>query len=141
MSSVPHKAQQVSHISRSTDMGPLLVDSKKLIQQLNFHDPQLLKILSVISELATNILKYGIRGTIALEPGPDSASIRITAQDSGPGIADIERATRDGFSSSGTLGFGLPGVQRMSDEFTITSSSKGTKVVSTIRKQSSHVSR
>ncbi|MGH9206863.1 MAG: ATP-binding protein, partial [Acidimicrobiales bacterium] len=55
--------------------------------------------------------------------------LMIVAADSGPGIADVPRAMRDGFSSSGGLGLGLPGVRRLMDEFSITSElGRGTTV-------------
>ena len=59
--------------------------------------------------------------------------MEIVAEDKGPGIADTERALSDHFSSSGTLGLGLPGVQRMMDEFDLASApGAGTRV--TVRK-------
>jgi len=51
--------------------------------------------------------------------------ITIIASDSGPGIADIPQALRDGYSSSGGLGLGLPGVRRLMDEFDINSRAGG----------------
>jgi len=54
----------------------------------------------------------------------------VIADDEGPGIADIRQALRDGFSTSGSLGLGLPGVRRLMDEFEITSQlGKGTTVM------------
>jgi serine/threonine-protein kinase RsbT len=55
--------------------------------------------------------------------------IQVVASDAGPGIADIRQALRDGFSTSGSLGLGLPGVRRLMDEFEISSQpGKGTTV-------------
>ncbi len=91
--------------------------------------------MTTVSELARNILKYAGRGTIRLscygELGTEG--IEIQAEDRGPGIADVEAAMRDHYSTSGTLGLGLPGVRRMMDSFTIDSApGRGTRV--TVRK-------
>jgi serine/threonine-protein kinase RsbT len=53
--------------------------------------------------------------------GLNRQGIAIVASDDGPGIHDIRQALRDGFSTSGSLGMGLPGVRRLMDEFEITS--------------------
>jgi serine/threonine-protein kinase RsbT len=81
-------------------------------------------IATAISELARNIVSYANQGSIRLKPTNGSSGMRgltIIASDSGPGIADIAQALRDGYSSSGGLGLGLPGVRRLMDEFDIAS--------------------
>jgi serine/threonine-protein kinase RsbT len=88
-------------------------------------------IATAISELARNIVSYARKGEITLKIV--NASVRqgilIVASDNGPGIPDIRQAMRDGFSTSGSLGLGLPGVRRLMDEFEITSQpGKGTMV-------------
>jgi serine/threonine-protein kinase RsbT len=80
------------------------------------------KIKTVISELGYNIIKYAKVGTISLFVIDDRPQgVRIIAHDRGPGIADIPQAMRDNYSSSGTLGLGLPGVRRMVDHFSLQS--------------------
>jgi serine/threonine-protein kinase RsbT len=80
-------------------------------------------IATAISELARNIVSYARRGEITLKivDGPGRQGISVIASDDGPGIPDIRQAMRDGFSTSGSLGLGLPGVRRLMDEFEITS--------------------
>jgi anti-sigma regulatory factor (Ser/Thr protein kinase) len=80
-------------------------------------------VATIFSELASNVVKYAGRGfmRVAREESPDSIDVHIWAEDNGPGIPDVERAMRDHFSTGGTLGLGLPGVQRMADEFSIES--------------------
>jgi serine/threonine-protein kinase RsbT len=80
-------------------------------------------IATAISELARNIVSYARRGEITLKivDGPGRQGILVIASDDGPGIPDIRQALRDGFSTSGSLGLGLPGVRRLMDEFEITS--------------------
>jgi len=80
-------------------------------------------IATAISELARNILLYAGRGEIALQsieregfPG-----LLVLARDEGPGIADLDQALEDGYSTSGRLGLGLPGVRRLMDEFDVVS--------------------
>jgi serine/threonine-protein kinase RsbT len=80
-------------------------------------------IATAISELARNIISYAGEGMIAMNVIYDSKreGLLIVASDEGPGISDIPRALRDGFSTSGSLGIGLPGVRRLMDEFAIDS--------------------
>ena len=88
-------------------------------------------VATAISELARNIVSYAKNGEIAFQLVRDSrrSGILIIASDDGPGIADLRLALRDGFSTSGSLGLGLPGVKRLVDEFQISSSAgQGTVV-------------
>jgi serine/threonine-protein kinase RsbT len=89
-------------------------------------------IATAISELARNIVAYASKGRITLKivNGLNRQGISVTASDDGPGIPDVGQALRDGFSTSGSLGLGLPGVRRLMDEFEITSQpGQGTTVV------------
>jgi anti-sigma regulatory factor (Ser/Thr protein kinase) len=88
-------------------------------------------VSTMVSELGTNIVKYARRGTISVvrREHKEGIDIEIVAEDNGPGIDNIERATSDHFSTGGTLGLGLPSVRRMADEFSLTSSpGEGTRV-------------
>lgn len=104
---------------------------RSLAIELRFSAVDATLIATAISELARNILAYARKGEIALRPvaGSGRQGIQIVASDAGPGIRDISQALRDGFSTSGSLGLGLPGVRRLMDEFEITSRpGYGTKV-------------
>lgn len=92
-------------------------------------------IATSISELARNIVSYARRGEIALKivRAANREGISIVASDSGPGIRDIRQAMTDGFSTSGSLGLGLPGVRRLMDEFEI-ASEPGRGTVVTVKK-------
>lgn len=86
---------------------------------------------TVISELGTNILKYAEQGLICISRVQENSrqGILVEANDEGPGIADVDQALRDHFTTSNTLGLGLPSVQRMSDDLSIHSSlGEGTQV-------------
>jgi serine/threonine-protein kinase RsbT len=102
-----------------------------LASELGFSSGDATLIATAISELARNIVSYARRGEIKLKGihGSSRIGILVIAADDGPGIADIRQALRDGFSTSGSLGLGLPGVRRLMDEFEITSQpGKGTTV-------------
>jgi serine/threonine-protein kinase RsbT len=91
--------------------------------ELGFSSGDATLIATAISELARNIVSYARTGEITLQEiqGPSRAGILIEAADEGPGIPDVRQALRDGYSTSGSLGLGLPGVRRLMDEFEITS--------------------
>jgi len=104
---------------------------RALAIQLGFSAAEATLVATAISELARNIITYARKGEIRLQTIENSArqGIVVTASDEGPGIRDIQQALRDGFSTSGSLGLGLPGVRRLMDEFQIESQSgRGTTV-------------
>jgi anti-sigma regulatory factor (Ser/Thr protein kinase) len=79
------------------------------------------RLAIVVTEAATNIVRHAGRGVIILRPllyGP-VAGIEMLAIDKGPGIANVERAMRNGFSTGGTSGQGLGSIQRMADQFAV----------------------
>lgn len=92
-------------------------------EQLGLLRVDLALVSTALLELAHNILTHAGRGEIVLDVVQDGArrGLSIEARDDGPGIADIELALRDGYSTTGSLGLGLPGVRRLMDEFAITS--------------------
>ena len=88
-------------------------------------------IATAVSELARNISQYAVSGCIEMRIVEDGGSrgISIVAHDDGPGIPDTAQAMRDGYSTGGGLGLGLPGTKRMMDDFELTSApGKGTTV-------------
>jgi serine/threonine-protein kinase RsbT len=97
--------------------------ARTLANKLGFSSGDTTLIATAISELARNILSYARQGEILLRAvdGSNRTGILIVASDEGPGISDIRQALLDGFSTSGSLGMGLPGVRRLMDEFEITS--------------------
>lgn len=103
--------------------------------ELDLSEMLVSKLITVSSELAGNVLKYAIRGTITLKQVKkvDRRGLEISVVDEGPGIADVEQALQDHFSSQGTLGLGLPGVKRMVHDFHLTSElGKGTSANATV---------
>jgi len=96
---------------------------RALAAEMGFSSTDLVLITTAISELARNILLYAKHGEIVLERAADNGrnGIVVVARDDGPGIANIEKAMQPGFSTSGNLGLGLPGVRRLMDEVNISS--------------------
>jgi len=110
---------------------------RALAAKLGFSSTDQIAIATAISELSRNIVEYAKKGEILLGPvkGNDNgqAGIQVIARDKGPGIPDIGLAMKDGYSTSRSLGLGLPGTRRLMDDFEVVSESgKGTTV--TIRK-------
>jgi serine/threonine-protein kinase RsbT len=96
---------------------------RAMATQLKFSLGNATLIATAISELARNIVSYAGRGEIIVSVVRNSerTGITVVASDNGPGISDLTLALRDGFSTSGSLGIGLPGVRRLMDEFDIDS--------------------
>ena len=90
------------------------------------------KIITAASELARNVLDYGGGGEVTTEilQVGIRKGIRLTFEDTGPGIPDIEKALTDHFTTGGGLGLGLGGAKRLSNEFDIESTpGVGTRVM------------
>jgi serine/threonine-protein kinase RsbT len=81
------------------------------------------KITTAASELARNIIKYATSGVVQIEHVEDEArhGVRVIFSDAGPGIADVEKAMREGFSTGQGMGLGLPGSKRLVNSFEIRS--------------------
>lgn len=106
--------------------------ARELALRLGFSTSEATVVATAVSELARNIVDYAGAGhvTVAIgDGGGNGRALVVIAEDSGPGIQDVELAMRDGFSTSGRLGLGLPGVRRLMDGFEIESEvGKGTRV-------------
>ena len=93
------------------------------------------KIVTAASELARNLLDHGGgEGTVSLQPLVTGVrrGLRLTFEDKGPGIPDIELAMKDGYTTKGGLGLGLSGAKRLVNDFSIVSRvGEGTKVTIT----------
>lgn len=96
---------------------------RELARGVGFTATDATLLATAISELARNIISYAGEGEIAIGVVHEAnrRGVRVVATDSGPGIADVEQALQDGFSTSTGLGFGLPGARRLVDDFRIQS--------------------
>ncbi len=126
------ETQSCVHVKKEWDIVAARQLGRNVARELGFGSVDQARITTAISELARNIYLYAGEGEIVIEPIEDSArgGLRIIARDNGPGIRDIRRVMEDGYSTSGGLGAGLPGVKRLMDEFSIDSSDDdGTEIV------------
>ena len=104
---------------------------REIARHLGFSATDLTMIVTAISELAGNIVRHAGHGELQLsvQRNHTLSALVVVASDHGPGIQDVTKAMQDGFSTSGRLGVGLPGVKRLMDDFRIESSvDKGTVV-------------
>ena len=104
-----------------------IVEARKaghqLALDLGFTLTDVTMIATAISEIARNITSYAGRGAVrvAVEEREGRKALVIRAEDDGPGIADIERAMEDGYSTGRGLGLGLPGARRLMDRLVVES--------------------
>ena len=134
---VPRRAAAVSsarlereiNIAISSDVDVMLARQKgrALAAGLRFSAVDLSLIATAISELARNVIAYAERGEITIRrvERNGKSGIEVTVYDHGPGIDNLAQAVQDGYSTSGGLGLGLPGVRRLMDEFEIVSERGG----------------
>jgi serine/threonine-protein kinase RsbT len=117
-------------IATEADLSHILMEVPQTSRTLGFSAFAAAKVATACSELLRNVLKYASRGqaSIRVLEADARTGIEFIVKDSGPGIDDVDRALQDHFSSSGTLGLGLPGVRRLMHEFEIETSSDGTRV-------------
>src|SRR5919202_2336797 len=121
-------------IQSSADIVLVRQAVRKLAVELGFSLVDQTKIVTAASELARNTLDYGGGGTVrleALQEGP-RRGLRLTFEDRGPGIPDIEKALTDGYTTGKGMGMGLGGSKRLVNEFAIDSRvGEGTRVTIT----------
>lgn len=105
---------------------------RNIAARLGFRIIDQTRLMTVASELARNVVKHAGQGrliTQAASAANGKRGLRLIFEDKGPGIADVDLAMRDGYSTGGGLGKGLPGSKRMVDEFKIESEAgRGTRV-------------
>ncbi len=119
-------------VAGESDVASARRAGEQLAEQAGLDTTQKYCVMTSISELAANILNHAGQGniTVRVVSGPDgNTGLEVVARDEGPGIADTDLAMQDGYSSTGTLGGGLPGVNRMMSEMELSSTpGKGTLV-------------
>lgn len=107
--------------------------ARELASRLEFSSTDLTLLATAVSEVARNIVKFADSGEVVIELIREPRrGVEVIARDSGPGIADVEQALKDGYSTYQGLGLGLPGARRLMDEFAIASEpGRGTTVTMT----------
>jgi len=107
--------------------------ARELASRLGFSRTDLTLIATAVSEIARNIVRFAGSGEVFIELlDSPHAGVRVVARDTGPGIADVELALSDGYSTYHGLGLGLPGARRLMDEFSVVSElGRGTTITMT----------
>jgi serine/threonine-protein kinase RsbT len=121
-------------VASVNDIVTARLQGRALAERLGFSPGEATLVATAISELARNIVQYAGNGDIELRAAVNGTrhGIVVVARDRGPGIADLKLAVRSGYSTSGGLGLGLPGVRRIVDDFQIVSNREdGTTVTVT----------
>jgi serine/threonine-protein kinase RsbT len=104
---------------------------RQLAVELRFSLVDQTKLVTAASELARNALDHGKGGTMTIEVLTQGirSGIRLVFEDQGPGIADVEQALKDGFTTGSGMGLGLGGSKRLVNDFSIESHvGKGTRI-------------
>jgi serine/threonine-protein kinase RsbT len=110
-------------------------EARTLGERLGFAGAELAQLVTATAEVAGNAWRHAGGGHVRLDRVEDAArvGITVTVMDRGPGIADVEAAMRDGWSTAGSMGFGLPGARRLMDEFEVSARTGGGTVVTMTR--------
>jgi anti-sigma regulatory factor (Ser/Thr protein kinase)/serine/threonine protein phosphatase PrpC len=122
---------QTIEVRHSSDVGAARRAAKAAAEALELEPKACEEVALAMTELATNLLKHARAGkltisTLSIAP---RVGLEIESLDQGPGIPDVERVLTDGFSTAGTRGSGLGAVNRLMDEFNISSGPGGTRIV------------
>lgn len=117
------------YVQREADVADAVRHVRRTAESLGFSSVNCSYIATAASELATNLVIHAAGGTFIIIADHQAGLLEIITRDAGPGIPDIALALCDGFSTSGGLGCGLPGVRRLMDGLEIESTvGKGTHV-------------
>lgn len=119
-------------VRHTSDVSVARRQVKALATTLGFDSIAMEEIALAVSELASNLVKHATGGTLTLTAvaAREQTGIQLESRDQGPGIANVEEALADGFSTTGSLGCGLGAVNRLMDELDIQSRpGQGTRIV------------
>jgi serine/threonine-protein kinase RsbT len=129
---MPAESHEALNIRSSADVVSVRQAARALAERVGFSLVDQTKLVTAASELARNTIDYGGGGTVQLELVENGVrrGVRLTFEDQGPGIADLNLALKDGYTSGGGLGLGLGGARRLVNDFKIESSpGAGTRVM------------
>lgn len=116
-------SKDTMEVVREQDVVPFRNRVKEISTKIGMSLVNQTKLITAASELIRNMLRYANGGKVDLEIISRNATsgIRLVFRDKGPGIADIQQAMKDGFSTGRSLGLGLPGAKRLVNEFDLKS--------------------
>lgn len=121
-------------VSTDADIVRARQAARELASRLGFSGTGLTILATAVSEVARNIVRFTDGGEVSVELVEEGGrrGVQVVARDAGPGILDVDRAMRDGYSTYAGLGLGLPGARRLMDEFAVISEpDRGTTVTMT----------
>jgi serine/threonine-protein kinase RsbT len=110
-------------IANDSDVAMARIEAHRLAIGEGFSDVESAALATAVSELAQNVLVHAGYGDVAVSVIAEAGRVGIVAvaRDEGPGIVDTDRAMQDGYSTTGTLGLGLPSARRLVDELHVLS--------------------
>jgi serine/threonine-protein kinase RsbT len=126
------ESHETLNIRTSADVVSVRQATRALSERVGFSLVDQTKLVTAASELARNTIDYGGGGSVRLELVENGVrrGVRLTFEDQGPGIADLNLALKDGYTSGHGLGLGLGGARRLVNDFTIESSpGAGTRIM------------
>lgn len=129
---MPAESRETLDIRSSADVVSVRQAARALAEQVGFSLVDQTKLVTAASELARNTIDYGGGGSVRLELVENGVrrGVRLTFEDQGPGIADLNLALTDGYTSGRGLGLGLGGARRLVNDFTIESTpGTGTRIM------------
>ena len=117
-------------INTEEDVRRARTHARTIVQRAGLGEAVEVRLVTIVSELSRNIIKYAGQGTCEFDllSGFGRTRVRCTCRDQGNGIADVEAALTDGYSTGETLGVGLPGVKRLADSFHLKTGADGTVI-------------
>jgi serine/threonine-protein kinase RsbT len=132
---VPVEASETMKVTTSDDVVRVRQTVRTHAVKAGFSLVDQTKIITAASEIARNTVDYGGGGTLLIELLRESArrGLKLTFTDQGPGIADLERALTDGYTTGNGLGLGLSGAKRLCNEFAVKSTPGSGTIVTLAR--------
>lgn len=123
-------------VSDGSEVGTVRRAARRLAEELGLSSGRASDACIIATELATNLVRHARQGQVFLQAlaSSDDMWLELLAVDGGPGIVDLHRSLQDGYSTGGTAGTGFGAVRRLSDEFDVYSTAKGTVVLSRLRR-------
>jgi serine/threonine-protein kinase RsbT len=129
---MPAERHETLNIRSSADVVSVRQAARALSERVGLSLVDQTKLVTAASELARNTIDYGGGGTVRLDLVENGVrrGVRLTFEDQGPGIPDVQLALKDGYTSGGGLGLGLGGARRLVNDFAIESSpGAGTRIM------------
>lgn len=121
---------QTIEINAEADIVAARSAGRGMSRQLGFGSANQTRLATAISELARNVVRYAGTGvcTIDDESDENNITLKVVVEDHGPGIADIDQAMKDGYSTGKSLGAGLPGTKRLVQAMNVKSEPGHTRI-------------